>query len=56
MSLKERQTAESTDSPNTDDGWDLTKELKIICTLWLSTALLVGFVFIAFSDVIAGLA
>lgn len=53
MSLKANQA--TTDS-TTDDGWDLTTELKVICTLWLLGAILAGVTFVTLSDVFAGLA
>jgi hypothetical protein len=50
------ETKQATTDGTTDDGWDLTTELKVICTLWLLSAILAGVLFVALSDVFAGLA
>lgn len=55
MSLQDEQTAETTGAAD-DDSWDLTTELKVICTLWLLGAILAGIGFVMFSNVFAGLA
>lgn len=49
-------TKQATTDDTTGDGWDLTTELKVICTLWLLGAILAGIGFAVFSSVFAGLA
>lgn len=52
MSLNEQQGHEAGDSSGTDgDGRPLTREVAMICTAWIVTALLAGVGFVLLRDV-----
>lgn len=56
MSLNEQQAHETSEtSAMDDDGRSLTRQLTLICTAWVVTALLTGVAFVALRDVFLGL-
>jgi hypothetical protein len=52
MSLNDQQGHETGNASATEDGDNsLTREVAIICTAWITTALLAGVGFVALRDV-----